>query len=298
MKFGIALPNFGKYAKKDVISQVAIIAEELGFDSIWASDHIVVPDSHEGFGKIFYEPLITLTYLAECTSKIYLGTSAIILPYRNPIVLAKMISTLDVLSSGRVIFGVGAGWLKEEFAAIGVSYEERGSIADEYIEVLKVLWTKERPSFKGMYSEFSNVSFLPKPIQKPYPPIWIGGNSKRAIERAVNLGDGWHAVGLIPEEIKEKTSNINELLVNKRRMGPDFVISLRKNLQVIKEKKNKVSDEREILRSTPDKITTGIDKYRESGVSYMVFQVLGGTLKVLIETMEVFSKHIRPALDL
>lgn len=298
MKFGIALPNFGKYAKKDVISQVAIIAEELDFDSIWVSDHIVVPDSHKGFGKMFYEPLITLTHLAECTSKIYLGTSVVILPYRNPIVLAKMISTLDVISSGRVIFGVGAGWLEEEFDAIGVPYKERGLITDEYIEVLKVLWTKERPSFKGMYSDFSNVSFLPKPIQKPYPPMWIGGNSKRATERAVNLGDGWHAVGLIPEELKEKTSNINELLVSKRRIGRDFVISLRKNLQVIKEKKNKVSDEREILRSTPDKIITGIDKYRESGVSYMVFQVLGGTLKVLIETMEVFSKHIRPALDL
>ena len=298
MKFGIALPNFGKYAKKDLISRVAVIAEEMGYDSVWASDHIVVPDSHEGFGNIFFEPLITLTHLAERTSKIYLGTSVMILPYRNPIVLAKMISTLDVLSNGRVIFGVGVGWLEQEFGAIGVPYEERGRMTDEYIEVLKALWVKDTPNFEGMYSEFSNLSFFPKPIQKPYPPIWIGGNSQRAIERAVNMGDGWHAVGLTPEEIKERASKIEELLVHKRKTRRDFVISVRKNLQVVKDKKHRVSDGRDILRSTPHKIAAGIAEYRESGVSHMVFQVLGGTFKAVIETMEIFSKYIRPAVGL
>ncbi|HSE83840.1 MAG TPA: LLM class F420-dependent oxidoreductase, partial [Thermodesulfobacteriota bacterium] len=283
MKFGIALPNFGKYAKKDLISRVAVVAEDMGFDSIWASDHIVVPDTHEGFGHIFFDPLITLAHLAERTSKIYLGTSVIILPYRNPIVLAKMISTLDVLSNGRVIFGLGVGWLEQEFRAIGVPYEERGHITDEYMELLKALWTKDTASFEGMYPKLSNFSFLPKTIQKPYPPIWVGGNSQRAIERAVNTGDGWHAVGLTPEEIKDKAIKIEELLLHKGRTTQDFVISVRKNLQVVKDKKHRVSDGKDILRSTPDRIAAGIAEYKQSGVSHIVFQVLGGTFKVVIE---------------
>ena len=253
MKFGIALPNFGRYAKRDEILSIAKTAEALGFDSIWVSDHIVIPESHKGFGNVFYEPLTTLTYVAALTTKIRLGTSVIILPYRNPIVLAKTVSTLDVLSNGRVILGVGAGWLKEEFQALGVSYEKRGTMTDEYIQILKMLWSQERPKFIGMYNKFEDINFLPKPIQKPYPPIWIGGHSRKAIERAVNHGDGWHPVGLTPYEIKEKAKYINKLLVEKKRRKSDFVISLRKNLQIKRdsEKEIKEADEREILRGTP-----------------------------------------------
>src|SRR3972149_8988147 len=300
MKFGIALPNFGRYAKRDEILSVAKTAETLGFDSIWVSDHIVIPESHKGFGKVFYEPLITLTYIAALTTKIYLGTSVIILPYRNPIILAKMVSTLDVLSNGRVILGVGTGWLKEEFQALGVPYEKRGKMTDEYIQVLKTLWSKERPKFIGMYNKFKDINFLPKPIQKPCPPIWIGGNSRKAIERAVNLGHGWHPVGLTPEEIKEYAIYLNELLAGKGKSPSDFVISLRKNLQIKRasEKEIKNSDKRETLRGTPEKIIEGIEKYKNSGVSHLIFQVLSSSLEGILETMEFFSRDIRPTLKL
>lgn len=296
MKFGVALPNFGKYAKKDTILEIAKAAEELGFDSIWVSDHIVIPKSHRGFGNVFYEPLTTLAYIAACTTRIHLGTSIIILPYRNPVVLAKIISTLDVLSGGRVITGIGVGWIKDEFDALGVPYTERGPLTDECIEVLKVLWTEEEPSFKGRYYRFSGIKFLPRPVQKPHPPIWVGGNSRMAIERAVNAGNGWHSVGLTPEEIKEGVEYINELLSGKGREASDFVISLRKNLQIkgISEKK---TDRREILRGTPDKISEGIERYKESGVSHLVFQVLSGTLEGIVETMELFSRKIRPGIS-
>ncbi|MGH7889397.1 MAG: LLM class flavin-dependent oxidoreductase [Thermodesulfobacteriota bacterium] len=297
MKFGISLPNFGKYATKDSILEVALTAEELGFDSVWVSDHIVIPDSHEGFGELFFEPLTTLSYVASNTKNILLGSSVIILPYRNPIVLAKMVSTLDVLSKGRVVFGVGVGWLEDEFSALGVSYDERGSITDEWIEVLKALWTKDKASFKGKYWEFSNFNFLPKPSQKPRPQIWVGGNGKKAIERALKFGDGWHAVGLTPEEITERTIFINEFLIKESQKRRDFVISLRKNLQVVKEKRPRIPDDRETLRGTPDKITKGIDRLRESGVSHLIFQVLSGTLKGVFETMQIFSKDIRPEID-
>ncbi len=297
MKFGIALPNFGMYAKRDVILGMAVAAEELGFDSLWVSDHILIPDSHKGFGSVFFEPLVTLAQVASCTSRVLLGTSVIILPYRNPIVLAKTVSTLDVLSNGRIIFGVGTGWLREEFHALGVSYEERGAITDEGIEIIRSLWTLEKPSFKGRYYGFSNIGFLPKPVQKPHPPIWIGGNSKRAVERAANLGDGWHPVGLVPEEIREKSEYADGILKKKKR-DRDFVISLRKNLQLTDGEKKGAVDERELLRGTPDKIAKGIERYKESGVSHLVFQILSGTLEGVFKTMEVFSRDIRPSLGL
>lgn len=297
MKFGIALPNFGKYSKKDSILKIARTAEELGFDSLWVSDHIVIPKSHKGFGDVFYEPVITLTYVAACTTEILLGTSVLIMPYRNPIVLAKMLSTLDVLSNGRTILGAGVGWLREEFDALGVPYEERGTVTDEYIKILKVLWTEEEPRFRGKYYNFSGIKFLPKPFQKPHPPIWIGGNGKLAIERAINMGSGWHSVGLTPEEIKERVKYANELLSNKKERA-EFVVSVRKNLQIRDTSANefKTSEDRETLRGTPEKIIEGIESYRESRVSHIVFQVLSGTLEGVIENMEIFSKDIRPNL--
>jgi len=300
MRFGVALPNFGRHAEKGTILKISKAAEELGFDSLWVSDHIVIPESHQGFGGMFYEPLITLTYIAACTSRIQLGTSVIILPYRNPIVLAKMISTLDALSGGRVILGIGTGWLKDEFDALGVSYEKRDSITDECIEVLKVLWTREEPSFKGKYYNFSGIKFLPRPIQKPRIPIWIGGNSRRAIERAVNTGDGWHSVGLTPKKIKEGVEYVNKLLSGKWKGTSDFVISLRKNLQikVSSEKRLKESEDQEILRGTPYEIAEGINRYRESGVSHIVFYILSGTLEGIIESMKLFSSEIKPAIKL
>ena len=299
MRFGIALPNFGRDARKDVLGKLAITAEELGFDSIWVSDHIVIPNSHKGFGEVFYEPFVTLAYVSSITEKISLGTSVIILPYRNPLVLAKMISTLDVLSEGRLLLGVGVGWLKDEFEALSVPYTDRGSRTDEHLEAMKVLWTRKHPKFNGKFYKFSNISFFPKPFQKPYPPIWIGGNSKRAIERAARSGDGWHAVGLTPEEMKYKSKYLMGLVKNRNKRKSEFVISLRKNLQVIGpiERDRKI-DERELLRASPEKIAKSIEKYAESGVSHVVFQVLGGSIDDIINTMKIFSEEIRPSLKL
>lgn len=297
MKFGVALPNFGKYAERDAILQVAKTAQTLGFDSLWVSDHIIIPKSHKGFGDVFYEPLTVLGYVAANTSEIILGTSVIILPYRNPVALAKMISTLDVLSGGRAILGVGAGWLKDEFNVLGVSYEERGAVTDEYIKILKILWTQEEPKFQGKYSNFSDIKFLPRPLQKPHPPIWVGGNSRRGIERAVKSGNGWHSVGLTPEEIKENVKYINELRSEKNEERSNFVISVRKNLQINDASEQKIkTEERETLRGSKDRIAEGIGRYSEAGVSHIVFQILSGTLEGMIETMEIFSKDMRPYL--
>lgn len=295
MKFGIALPNFGRYAQKESILDIAISAEDLGFDSLWVSDHIIIPESHKGFGDVFYDPLATLSFVSAKTRSIQLGTSVIILPYRNPIVLAKMISTLDVLCGGRLTLGVGVGWLEDEFDALGVSYIDRGPITDECIAVLKNLWSNEEPSYRGKYYNFSNIKFFPKPLQKPHPPLWIGGNGLVALRRAITLGNGWHPVGLTPGEIQEKRRAVGELQSENR--SSNFVISVRKNLQIYKSKKKK-PDVREPLRDTPEMISKGIELYAKSGVSHLVFQVLGGRFRDIIHTMGFFSTQIRPYLIL
>ncbi len=290
MNFGITLPNFGKYADKDEILKIAASAEELGFESLWVSDHVVIPDSHEGFGDVFYDPFITLTYVAANTRNISLGTSVIILPYRNPVVLAKMISTLDVLSEGRVILGVGAGWLQKEFEALGVPFRERGEMANEYIKVLKVLWTEDNPSFRGKYIQFSGIKFLPKSFKTLNTPIWIGGGSDKAIERAVSLGDGWHPVGLTPKELKEKLVYADKLL--KEHNKDNFQISLRRNLEIT----DKDISPGDTLRGPIEKIISGIKEYKALGVNHLILHFLSGTSEGVLNAMRIFSKEIRPLI--
>ena len=182
MQFGLSLPHFWQVASPEAIRRVAQRAEHLGYDGIWVSDHIVIPESAvDRFGSVFFEPLTVLSFAAACTSTIRLGTTVLIVPYRNPLVTAKILSTLDVLSGGRVIAGLGVGWTEDEFKALGVPFHERGALSDEYIAVFKTLWTQDRPVFHGQYVHFENIAFEPKPVQQPHIPIYGGGASDAAI---------------------------------------------------------------------------------------------------------------------
>ena len=292
MKFGIAVPNFGAYAKREQILEISVLAEELRYDSLWVSDHIIIPGSHEGFGDTFLDPLVTLTYIAANTDRIELGTSVLILPYRNPLVLAKMVSTLDTLSQGRVILGIGAGWLEDEFEALGVNFKERGKVTDEYIEIMKELWTSENPEYSGDYIEFSNIKFLPKPYRKPYPPIWVGGESTGAMKRAVKYGDGWHPVGLTPGAFREKAEYLNSLLPAEKRDG--FSLTLRRNIEINEGRELSADD---TLRGGREKITKGIREYRDAGVIHLILYILAGDYKGILNTLRVFAEEIRPAFE-
>lgn len=292
MKFGIAVPNFGIYARREEILEISALAEELRYDSLWVSDHIVIPKSHEGFGDTFLDPLVTLTYIAADTDKIGLGTSVIILPYRNPLVLAKMVSTLDTLSSGRVILGVGAGWLEDEFQALGAPFRERGKVTDEYIEILKELWTSDDPEYDGEYLEFSNIKFLPKPVSKPHPPIWVGGASARAMERAAGYGDGWHPFGLTPGAFREKAECLKGILPEEKKGG--FVMSLRRNIEINEERDFSPDD---TLRGGREKIERGIREYGDAGVEHLILYILAGDFKGILKTLRVFAEEIRPGFE-
>ncbi len=183
------LPNYGTGSSPDGIRRVAELAEELGFDSVWATEHIIVgPEAVGPYGRV-YSPLVTLGWIAGWTDRIGLGTSIVLLPLHNPMHLAKEVATLQELSGGRFTLGVGMGWHKDEFEFMGVEFEGRGRRADEAIRLIRTLWNGEH-DFEGQYWSFNNATSEPHP--SPQPQIWVGGSSDRAIRRARELGDAWH----------------------------------------------------------------------------------------------------------
>jgi probable F420-dependent oxidoreductase len=204
MRFGVTTATRGIFATRKAYMGVAQAAERLGYDFIAVNDHVVVPsgidskypysDSGAWSGASVgycFDQLATIAFLAGCTEKLRLLTSVMVVPHRHPVLAAKMLSTADVLSEGRLILGVGAGWMKEEFDLLGAPFAGRGKATDEYIQGFKELWTKDKPKFSGEFVNFDNVLFEPKPVQKPYPPIWVGGESKPAMRRVVRHGDAW-----------------------------------------------------------------------------------------------------------
>jgi probable F420-dependent oxidoreductase len=196
--FGI---NMGACAEPEAAVQVARAAEDAGFDSVWTGEHVVLPDPQVPPSPAppetpLLDPAVALTWVAAHTRRLRLGTGIIILPQRNPLVLAKELASVDVVSGGRLVFGLGVGYLRAEFAALGVSFAEKGPRSDEAIEVMRALWTQEQPGFRGRYWSFGGIQALPRPLQKPHPPIVVGGRSPGAFRRAVARGDGWYGFAL------------------------------------------------------------------------------------------------------
>lgn len=195
MKVGVNLINFGPSAGPDVFKSWVRVVEGLGYHSIMTSDHVAItPDVAERYPAPLYEPISTLGWLAGVTEKVEIGTTVMIVPYRNPLETARSLANIDQLSGGRLIFGVGVGWAEKEFAALKVPYRERGAITDEYLASIKQLWTEDNASFDGKYVSYSDVSTAPRPIRQPHPPIWVGGASDAALRRAIRLGDAWHPI--------------------------------------------------------------------------------------------------------
>jgi len=281
MRFGIAVPNYGPLASAENMVRLARRAEALGLDSIWVADHLVAPvgvqsiypfdkspDPKPGdMGVIeeFYEPLTTLAFLAGATSRIRLGVSVYVMPYRNPVVTAKTVATLDALSGGRAIFGVGVGWLREEFTALGQDARHRGRVTDEYLEVCRRLWRDEVAEFAGRHYTLPAVRSGPKPVQRPWPPIWIGGNSEAAERRAIALGDGLHLIDLSPGEAAARHAALRAAEAAAGRPQP-LSVSLRKGILVRREDR---ADDRP-LYGTPAKIRRDVAEYADAGVDYLV----------------------------
>jgi probable F420-dependent oxidoreductase len=197
MKLGFFGINTGLLSHPDSIARVARTAETAGYESLWTGEHVVLIDPQAPPSPVppqtrFLDQVAALTYVAAHTQRIKLGTGIIILPQRNPLVLAKELASVDVLSQGRLIFGLGAGYLKPEFDAVGATFSDRGARTDEYIDAIRALWTQPQPSFAGRSVRFSGIDAQPRPVQKPHPPIVVGGTSPAALRRAVLRGNGWY----------------------------------------------------------------------------------------------------------
>lgn len=293
VKFGISLPILLDVTVQEQV-QIAMAAERLGFDSVWMSDHVVIPGGQRGrFADNFYDPFATLAFIAAKTRSVVLGTSIVVLPYRNPIVLAKMATTLDHLSTGRLVLGVGAGWLREEFDALGVPFAERGRRTDEYLGVLKSLFTQESPEFEGEFFRFRDIVFEPKPLQRPHVPIIVGGNGDRAMERAVEYGDGWQPIWLGPEGLGPRIERVREALEAHGRGGASFEFSLRTRLRL---GRAGGGDEQpgSIFTGSAEDISAQIEAVAALGVASVVLDILSATVPELLSTMEVLATEVFP----
>jgi len=299
MNFGVWIPNCRHLATPDIIRGAAVRAEQLGYDSVWVSDHVVVPHANiVNFGETVFDPLVTLGVLAGATSRVRLGTTVLIVPYRNAVVTAKMISSLDALSGGRIIFGVGAGWVAAESAILGVPFAERGTMTDEYLEAMQELWTKQSPSFSGKYTQFSGLTFEPKPLQKPHPPIWVGGHSRAALRRAAQFGAAWHPINRPPEELRAGRAELARLCQARGRTVPP-PLTLRNDVRVMGPGQSAPVSTHggRVLAGEPAGLVDQIAELAECGVKHLVLEFLASDGRELEEQMVAFAERVRPRLS-
>ena len=292
MKIGYSLSNNQGMEDIQGVIDLATRCEDLGFDSVWASEHVFnVSYVYDRIGdKPYYEPLTVLTYVAAKTSTIGLGTSVLVLPYHNPIRLAKVAATLDVLSGGRVMLGVGVGVIEEELEAMGSPFAERGAITDETIAIMKELWTNEDPSYLGKYHSFSGMKFTPKPVQKPHIPIIIGGTSKAAIRRAARSGAAWHPTALSPEVLAQGMEYLKEQAVTAGRDPSEVEVSVSAAIG------STHNHNRYSLGEDPEEVLERAQKYQEMGVGRLVVSPNTRDQSQLRPIMEMIAEVVIPAV--
>lgn len=312
MRFGFYLPTRGPTATADALATLVSRGEALGFHSVMIADHIAFPvtinskypytvsGEFPGHGDAM-EQLTLMSYVAALTRRLRLVSSVMIVPHRNPLLTAKSLATIDVLSGGRVTVGVGVGWLREEFEALQTPpFEHRGASTDEFIRIFKTLWTEEPASYEGEFYRFDPIRFEPKPVQSPHPPIWIGGHSMPALRRVARLGDGWHPVGATPasplplDEMRRKMDTLRQLMDAE---GRDFdALEISYKAPVYDATLSVPDADRRPFTGSPEQILDDVDKFERAGICELIFDVRGETIGASVEKMEAFAQTIiRPA---
>ena len=307
MRFGFSLPTV---MDGGALRGFAQTAEALGFESIWAYDHIVMPtapttqypySSDGSFPRAgsepFLETMTVLGYVAACTERVRIGSTVLIVPYRNPVVQAKMLASLDVLSAGRVVCGVGVGWLEKEFEALKVPYSERGPMTDEYLAIFKNLWTESAPEFHGRYYSYAGIQFYPKPLQK-HIPIWVGGHSKRAVRRAVKYGDAWHLTRQTPEYAAGLLPYLDEQAAAAGRDPSGITISLKRALHFTDlgiVRGAGVGTTGAVVGSAQD-VAEDARRCRELGIRQLTYDFLTEDMDQCIRILEHFADKVVPAV--
>ncbi len=275
MTAGIHLPQAGPAASGEAMTAAAQLAERLGYADVWVSDHLVVPTGAEYPPSAYvYEPLAALAWVAAATTRVGLGTTVLVLPMRNPVHVAKSIASIDLMSGGRFILGTAAGWLKAEFDAIGVPFDERGPRTDEAIEILRHVWENDHITVDFPVHDIHMRSIRAKPQPARRIPIWIGGHADVALRRAIAVGDGWHGAFLTPDETKKRVD-----VLRAGRPEADYEISMRTRWDA--------------LEDDNDLILAELDHYREVGVTHVVPEPRQRTMSGYLESIEATAELLR-----
>jgi len=310
MKIGVHLAASGVWASPETIVPLGERADELGFDSVWVSDHVVVPsridESKYPYGppgtfspdksQNFFEPFAVLAYIAGRTRRVALGTSVLVLPQRQPLVVAKQWATLDALSGGRMILGVGAGWMREEFAALGVdTFERRGAATDEAIRLYREVWTRQGDvTFEGEVYRFDPLRAMPKPAQAGGPPIWVGGHGRRSIRRAAELGDGWHAIRIGLDDLRGSIATLHEMLGRYGRRPEDVVVSTVCNVYAPGARPDGEPQEWDLV-GEPERMAETLRRYETVGVEHVVLNAFPrDSVTPMLEAVELVAREVRP----
>jgi probable F420-dependent oxidoreductase len=293
MKFGIVLPIWQlSLAEAEML---AVRAEELGFDGVFTPDHILAkPATTQHYGASWPDPFSLLAFLAGRTRRIRLGASVIVLPYRHPLVAAKAGATVDQVSGGRLILGIGVGWDEEEFRDLNLPFRERGATTDEYLRIIKAAWTADMPSFAGRYLRFAGATFAPRPLQQPHPPIWVGSMpgtlSPAPMRRAAEQGDAWHPLGLSFEQLEQGIGQIRELAAKAGRASA--VGFAPRNLLAFTAKAK--GSGRVAFQGSPEEVATDVKRALALGCQWLTFDLPRESVAAMTATMERFASEVRP----
>jgi probable F420-dependent oxidoreductase len=316
LELGFQVPSRGPLARVDVLSRLARTADSLGYSVLTISDHIVLPTRSSapypydnsgafpgGAQQPFIEPIPLAAWLLAITKRIRVAISVLVVPYRNPVVTAKQLATIDAMSGGRLIVGVGVGWWPEEFEAVAAPpFAERGAVTDEYIRLMKTLWTEDAPRFDGKYYRVGDITLFPKPVQKPHPPIWVGGHTEPALRRTAVLGDAWHPIGLrgpaglAPDELAQKLSRIRSLARDAGRDPAAIRVAFRAPLDLWPTRGTPSGAAPRPLAGPAAKVAKDLQAYAAAGVDTVVFDLMLGEPAAMVAVMRRVAREIRPRL--
>jgi probable F420-dependent oxidoreductase len=295
MDLGFHLPTQGPLATGEALQVFARAADQQGAASLWVSDHVVFPRHQTGNypggrfphppDRPYLEPVTVLAAAAMCTTRARLGSSVFILGHRHPVVMAKMLTSIDALSNGRLIVGVGVGWWKEELEILGVPFHARGRQADEILRAFKELWTASEPKLDGEFFRFRDIGFAPKPVQKPHPPLWVGGDSPGAFRRVVAFGDGWHATSKSPDDLRAALPRLRAAADAVRRPIGSIELSVRLVLRD------------DLLARGAEAVVDFLAEYKRLGMRHAALDFRRDDLGRMLEILALLTGTVRPALD-
>jgi len=315
MQFGISAPFRGPLANPEDIRAIAQAAERLGFGYMTVSDHILCPRSidakypyaddgefpwTQGGGGDCMEQFTLMAWLCAATTKLRLLTSIVVIPHRNPLFMAKSIATMDVLSGGRISIGCGTGWMREEFEALGIApFEKRGQVTNEYIGAMKALWTQENPSYDGEFVKFRDIIFDPKPVQKPHPPLWIGGESGPAMRRVAAVGDVWYPFASNPkfrlasaDAYRDRAQRMQQAVAEAGR--DPAAVGLAYNSPYHSETAQTLDGQRVAMTGTAEQRAGDARAFAEAGAQTMMVNLTANSRSAMLDRMERFAAEVMP----